>query len=319
MAGGKKILVTGASGFIGKELCKVLVERGFLVTALVRSEKRLPCAGIDCLVQDLDRQFDVDILAGDFDAVIHLAGKAHGRGGAGDQTPEAFERSNVEPTRHLAECAASGGIQRFIYLSSIGVHGDSTSGSPITEQSGERPHADYARSKLRGEIALRESLSGSSTAFCIIRPTLVYGENAPGNFGRLVALCRRGLPLPFRNVNNRRSMVSLDSLVHLIILCIERPEAENQVFVAADENPVSTGDIIRSLRTGMGKGAGLIPVPVGVLRGILSIFGRSPVYRQLFGDLEVDASKAVNLLGWKREADTSGRLQLIGKKAKAGE
>ena len=165
MAGGRKILVTGASGFIGGSLCKVLVERGFSVTALVRSENGLPCKGVHCLVQDLEREFDEDVFAGGFDAVVHLAGKAHGKGGANEQTFEAFERSNVAPTRRLAECLAAGSTQRFIYLSSIGVHGDSTLGSPITEQSGERPHADYARSKLQGEMALRESLAGSTTAF----------------------------------------------------------------------------------------------------------------------------------------------------------
>ena len=294
----------------------VLVERGFRVTALVRSENGLPCKGVHCLVQDLEREFDEDIFAGGFDAVVHLAGKAHGKGGANEQTLEAFERSNVAPTRRLAECLVAGGTQRFIYLSSIGVHGDSTRGSPITEHSGERPHADYARSKLQGEMALRESLAGTTTAFSIIRPTLVYGENAPGNFGRLVALCRRNLPLPLRNANNWRSLVSLDALVQLIILCIERPEAENQVFVAADENPVSTSDIIRSLRRGMGRGPGLLPVPAGLLRGALAIMGRSSVYQQLFGDLEVDSSKAVSLLGWKRETDTLGKLQLIGEEAK---
>lgn len=297
MAAGKKILVTGASGFIGKELCKVLVKRGFQVTALVRSDKGLPCEGVQCLVQDLESRFDEDILASGFDAVVHLAGKAHGKGGANEQTAEAFDRSNVATTRRLAEALAGGSTQRFIYLSSIGVHGDSSPGSPITEQSEERPHAEYARSKLQGEMALRESLAGTTTAFSIIRPTLVYGENAPGNFGKLVALCRRNVPLPFRNSNNRRSLVSLDSLVRLIILCIEKPEAENQTFVAADENPVSTGNIIRSLRCGMGKGPGLLPVPIGLVRGVLAIMGRSPLYQQLFGDLEVDASKAVNLLG----------------------
>ena len=272
-------------------------------------------AGVQYLVQDLESQFHVSLLADNFYAVVHLAGKAHGKGGPGEQTSEAFEKSNVAPTRRLAEAAVVGGIRRFIYLSSIGVHGDRTLGTPISEQSSESPHADYARSKLQGETVLRENLVGTSTAFSIIRPTLVYGQNAPGNFGRLVEICRRGVPLPFQYANNRRSLVSLESLVRLIILCIERPEAENQVFVAADKSPVSTRDIIRSLRRGMGRRASLLPVPSGLLRRGLAVTGRSSVYQQLFGDLEVDSNKAVNLLGWKREADTLGRLQLIVRKA----
>ncbi|TYC58052.1 NAD-dependent epimerase/dehydratase family protein [Marinobacter sp. BW6] len=314
MTGGKKILVTGASGFIGTELCKVLVDRGYRVTALVRSENSLPIAGVQSLVQDLESHFHGSLLANNFDAVVHLAGKAHGKGGSSHQSPEAFQKSNVAPTKRLAEAAVAAGIHRFIYLSSIGVHGDSTWGSPITERSSESPHAAYALSKLHGEMVVRESLAGTPTAFSIIRPTLVYGENAPGNFGRLVEVCRGGLPLPFRYANNRRSLVSLDSLVRLIILCIERPQAENQVFVASDESPVSTSDIVRSLRRGFGRGPRLLPLPVGLLRGLLKITGRASVYQQLFGDLEVDSSKAVGLLGWERQGDTLDRLRLIGEK-----
>lgn len=315
MAGGKKVLVTGASGFIGSELCRALVARGDQVTALVRSEKSLPIAGARFRVQDLEKQFEENFLGEGFDAVVHLAGKAHGKGSSGEQTLEAFQSSNVLPTRRLAEAAVAAGIKRFIYLSSIGVHGDSTHGLPIDEDSPERPHADYARSKLDGESVLRDALAGTSTAYTIIRPTLVYGESAPGNFGKLVEICRGFLPLPLGCAKNQRSLVSLASLVNLIVLCIERPEAKNQVFVAADAKPVSTREMICSLRFGMGKRPGLLPVPRALLRLLLKTLGRASVYRQLFGDLEVDATKAVDLLGWKREADTPGALRMIGEKA----
>lgn len=315
MAGGKKVLVTGASGFIGSELCKALVARGDQVTALVRSERSLPFAGAQCLVQDLETRFEENFLEAGFDAVIHLAGKAHGKGGPGDQSLEAFERSNVSPTRRLAEAAVAAGIKRFVYLSSIGIHGDSTHGAPINEESPERPHADYARSKLQGEGVVRESLAGTSTAFSIIRPTLVYGESAPGNFGKLVGICNGFLPLPLGCANNRRSLVSLESLVNLIVLCIDRPEAKDQVFVAADATSVSTREMVCSLRSGMGRSPGLIPLPRVLLRWPLEALGRASVYRQLFGDLEVDAMKAADLLGWERETETLGALRMIGRKA----
>ena len=315
MAGERKVLITGASGFIGKELCRALVEGGYQVTAVVRSAQNLPVAGVHYIVQDLEKSFDGSSLTEGMDTIVHLAGKAHGKRGSSEQGPEAFERGNVIPTRRLADAAVAGGVHHFIYLSSIGVHGDSTQDDPITETSAARPHADYARSKLRAEEVLKDSVSGTQTTFSIIRPTLVYGYNAPGNFGKLVSVCRRAVPLPFGRVENRRSLVSLGSLVHLIILCIERSEAENQVFVAADERPVSTAEIVRCLRSGMGLKPALVPVPATWLRVGFRLIGKQSLYQQLFGDLEVDATKAAKLLGWKRETGTSELLHLIGEKA----
>jgi nucleoside-diphosphate-sugar epimerase len=311
MTGEKSILVTGASGFIGSELCKALLERGYEVTALMRSENGLAVTGVRCVVQDLEARLDEGFLEERFDAVVHLAGKAHGKGGPGEQTPEAFEKSNVGPTKRLAEAAAAMGVNHFIFLSSIGVHGDSTQGSPINEESPERPHADYAQSKLQAERVLRETLADTATTYSIIRPTLVYGQSAPGNFGKLVRIA----PLPLGCAENQRSLVSVDSLVRLIILCIERPEAKNQMFVAADEKPVSTSDIVRCLRSGMGKRPGLIPVPAVLFQALLAGTGKASRYQQLFGNLEVDATKAVETLGWEREAETMNLLRSIGEKA----
>ncbi len=315
MAGERKVLVTGASGFIGKELCRVLVERGCQVTAVVRSAQSLPVAGVHCIVQDLEKPFDGSSLTESYEVVVHLAGKAHGNGGSGEQNLEAFERANVTPARRLAEAAVASGVHKFIYLSSIGVHGNSTQDDPITEESPLRPHADYARSKLQAEMALRESVSGTQTMYSIIRPTLVYGEGAPGNFGKLVKVCQRAVPLPFNGLENQRSLVSLGSLVRLIVLCIERPEAENQVFVAADEKPVSTEELVRCLRSGMGSKHCLVTVPAKWMKICFRLIGKESVYQQLFGDLEIDASKAATLLGWKREAEALNLLKLIGERA----
>ena len=135
--------------------------------------------------------------------------------------------------------------------------------------------ADYARSKLHGEGVVREKLAGTSSAFSIIRPTLVYGESAPGNFGKLVGICSGFLPLPLGCANNQRSLVSLESLVNLIILCVERPEAKDQVFVAADATSVSTREIVCSLRSGMGKRPALLPVPRVLFRWPLEALGRA--------------------------------------------
>ena len=315
MAGVRSILVTGAAGFIGQELCRALVARGDQVTAVVRSPVNFPLPGVELRVQDIEKPFDAKQLIEGSDTVIHLAGKAHGKGGSGQQDYEAFERSNVSPTRQLAEAAAATGVQHFVYLSSIGVNGDRSVGQPITEASPERPHADYARSKLHAETALKDSLAGARTTYSIIRPTLVYGHGAPGNFGKLVRVCRGAIPLPFGRTKNQRSLVSVSSLVSLIVLCTERSEAANQMFVAADEKPVSTAEVVRCLRSGLGKRPALVPFPVGWLKVGLTLMNKESVYQQLFGDLEVDATKAVTLLGWKRETRTSDLLHLIGERA----
>lgn len=315
MVGQRRILVTGASGFIGKELCRALVERGDQVVGLVRSPVDFSLPGVEFRVQDLEEPFDANQLVENSDIVIHLAGKAHGKGGADQQDSEAFERSNVRPTMQLAEAAVASGVRHFVFLSSIGVNGDRTNGDPITESSPECPHADYAWSKLHAETVLKDSLSGGQITYSIIRPTLVYGDGAPGNWGKLVRICQSAVPLPFGCAKNKRSLVSVSSLVSLIVLCTERPEAANQLFVAADEKAISTLDIVRCLRSGMGKKPALVPVPCAWLKTGLMLIGKGSVYQQLFGDLEVDATKAVTRLGWKRETGTSDLLRLIGERA----
>ncbi|MBK1885446.1 NAD-dependent epimerase/dehydratase family protein [Marinobacter sp. DY40_1A1] len=312
---GRRVLVTGASGFIGKELCRVLVARGNQVTGVVRSAVKLPVTDVQYLVQDLEKPFDATSLTKDVDAIVHLAGIAHGKESTEGDISDVFVKGNVEPTKRLAEAAAANGIQRFVHLSSIGVHGDRTNESPITECSAERPHSDYAFSKLRSEKTLIGELAGSQTSFSIIRPTLVYGHDAPGNFGKLVGMCRKRIPLPFRDVNNKRSLVSLDSLVKLIILCIELPEAENEIFVAADQNPVTTEEIVRSLREGVDLRPALFKVPVSFLQLGCTLIGKDSLFQQLFGNLEVDATKASKMLGWEREAVTTKVLQSIGKES----
>ncbi len=293
----------------------MLVARGNQVTGVVRSTVKLPVMGVQYVVQDLEKPFDGTSLTEGVDAIVHLAGIAHGKESTKGDISDAFVKGNVEPTKRLAQAAAVNGIQRFVHLSSIGVHGDRTNNSPITECSAEQPHVDYAFSKLQSEKTLISELGGTQTSFSIIRPTLVYGHNAPGNFGKLVGMCRKSIPLPFRGVKNKRSLVSLDSLVKLIILCIELPEAENEIFVAADQNPVATEEIVRSLREGMYLRPALFKVPVSLVRRACAVIGKESLFQQLFGNLEVDATKAAKMLGWEREAATTKVLQSIGRES----
>lgn len=315
MTKGRQILITGASGFIGSALCKAMVDQGDCIRAVVRSDPDSPVEGVTYVVRDLEDKGELTELVTGVDVVVHLAGKAHGKGDPDEQSLEAFLATNLLPTQKLAEAALREGVNRFVFLSSIGVHGDQSRGTAISEHSPEQPKTVYAESKLRAERALRDTLRASATSFAIIRPALVYGDNAPGNFGKLVRLCNSNLPLPLGMASNRRSLVSVGSLVSLIILCIEHAEAQDSVFVAADKTSVSTRALVSNLRAGMNRRARLLPIPDLLPRVGLALLRRKALYQQLFGDLVVDATKAQHLLGWQQEGDTLNEMRMIGQKA----
>ena len=313
MGAPKRVLVTGASGFIGRALCKRLVDQGFLVRAVIRPGGDEPVQGVSYVALDLETTTDVQDLVRDVCYVVHLAGRAHGKGGKAEQTLQSFVKSNVDPTRALAEAAATAKACRFVLLSSIGVHGDKSEGQPLREDSELKPHANYAESKVLAEQALQDALADQETSYAIIRPTLVYGVNAPGNFARLIKACRSPIMLPLGMATNRRSFVSVNSLIDLIVLCMEQKAAKNQVYVAADKYPVSTKDLIVSIRSGMNKRPGVFPFPRTLARSTFLLLGKRPIYQQLFGDLVVDAGKAVRELGWQNVANTLDEVKRLGR------
>lgn len=312
MARKKRVLVTGASGFIGRQLTSLMVNQGFQVVGLVRRPPAQPLAGVNYLVRDVRDLTDLEHEFESVESVVHLAARAHGKGPSSDQSDEAFDSVNVSLSLNLAELAKKTGVSRFIFLSSIGVCGDETFGIPITEASPERPHVAYARSKLRAERALKSSLEGSATTLTIIRPALVYGVEAPGNFGKLLRICDSGFPLPFGGVTNRRTMVSVNSLAELLILCLEREEAKNEIFVAGDSQAISMEMLVRSLRKGMSRSPRVFPGVQCLIAVMFRLIGKKSMYTQLYRDLEVCSEKAVNYLGWRPEQDVERALSEIG-------
>jgi len=204
---------------------------------------------------------------------------------------------NVDSTLNLANQAAEAGVKRFIFISSIGVNGVINT-QPFTEDDTPNPVDFYAQSKWEAEQGLWEVQRETGMELVIIRPPLVYGPNAPGNFGSLMRWVNKSIPMPLGAIHNKRSLVAVDNLVDLIITCIDSPAAANQVFLAGDGEDLSTTELLRGVAKAAGVSSRLIPVPATVLMFVASILGKKAVAQRLLGSLQVDISKARDLLGW---------------------
>ncbi|CAM4013802.1 UDP-glucose 4-epimerase [Pseudomonas reidholzensis] len=305
-----KYLVTGASGFIGRATCQALVARGDEVVALVRSSAfELP--GLQVVHAELADEDRLRQALVGVDCVVHLAGRAHLLADDAADPLAEFRAVNRDATLRLAALAREAGVRRFVFMSSIGVNGSHTQGEPFCETSPVAPRADYALSKLEAEQGLIRLLGSDTMEWVIIRPPLVYAAQAPGNFQRLLKLVASGMPLPFGWVRNRRNMVALDDLVSFILLSSVHARAANQLYLVADAQAVSTQDIVVSLAQGMGRKVINLPVPPILLRLGLAVLGKTSLYTQLCGSLEVDAAKAREL-GWVSRSSAQQSLIAVG-------
>ncbi len=231
------------------------------------------------------------------DVVVHLAARAHVTKESYSNPLAEFRSINTDGTLALARQAAEAGVKRFVFISSIGVNGNHNT-RPFTEQDPPQPAEPYAISKLEAEQGLQELASETDMDIVIIRPPLVYGPNAPGNFGSLVRWVNKSIPLPLGAIHNQRSLVALDNLVDFIITCIDHPAAANQTFLVADGEDLSTTELLRRVGQAMGKPARLIPVPMGILKLGATVLGKKAMAQRLCGNLQVDISKAREVLGW---------------------
>lgn len=301
------ILVTGASGFIGRVLVERLLARSYAVTALVRrSSDELPLGVNQQIVVDLkdlltsSPQFCVNVLAG-VEVVIHAAGRAHVVHEEVTDPLEEYRKVNRDATLALAKMAAAAGVKRFVFFSSINVNG-SQNVSPFLEEDVPLPNDPCSLSKYEAEQGLLVLSEEMGMEVVIIRLPLVYGPGAPGNFGSLVKWVRKSLPLPLGAINNQRSLIALDNLVDFIALCADRvrsPKAANQVFLVSDGEDVSTSELLRKVARAYGVPSRLLPIPVSLMKLAAKLLGKGAVADRLFANLQVDSSKARKLLGWE--------------------
>ncbi len=294
------ILITGATGFIGKALAAELHKRELRFAPVSRQTKNETAGnsiGDAVLIPTLDGATNWSSALRDVHTVIHLAGRAHILKDTTKNPFEEFVKTNVFGSVNLAKQAATAGVRRFIFISSIGVNGNTTSTS-FTELSEPCPVGPYAISKLDAEIELSKFIATTAMELVTIRPPLVYGANAPGNFARLMSLSAKGLPLPLGAINNKRSLLYVKNLVDFLILCTNHPKAANQTFLLSDGEDVSTTQLLKMLAKAQGAPSRLLPVSSNLLTRAMRLLGKDDIAQRLLGNLQIDSSKARKLLGW---------------------
>ena len=290
-----RILITGASGFVGTALCRELLARGHMVRAAVR--RLIPPGAVppqlhQILVPDIAAEFDRRALVDGVGTVVHLAAIAHR-----SSIEAEMRRVNCDAAVRLAE-AAAGLVRRFIFLSSVKVHGEDSGSGTYGEDDALDPRDSYGRSKLEAERALTETTARNGMELVLIRPPLVYGPEVKANFLRLLGWADSGLPLPFASVRNRRSLIYVGNLVDAIARCAEHPAARGP-FLVSDDETVSTPELVSRITRALERPARLIPVPPALLRAVGMIAGRRDEIQRLIGNLAIDSSKARRLLDWR--------------------
>ena len=295
-----RILLTGATGFIGQSLLNELLRRGHVPVAVTRkaiagltgTDRCFPIADISANNDWLPALKGVEV-------VIHTAARVHVMNDRVADPLAAFRQVNVDGTLTLARQAAAAGVRRFIFISSIKVNGEGTPvGVPYLADGQPAPADPYGISKMEAEQGLRALAAETGMEVVIIRPPLVYGPGVKANFLSMMSWLHKGVPLPLGAIDNRRSLVALDNLVDLIVTCIDHPAAANQTFLVSDGEDFSTSELLRRMAAALGKPARLLPVPSGLLQAGAAMLGKQVLAQRLCGSLQVDIGKTRQLLNW---------------------
>ena len=306
------VLVTGASGFVGRALVAALAaDERFRVRAAYRTAPVLAPVGVEVAVAgEIDAAHGWNVALEGADAVVHTVARTHVLHETEADALAAYRRINVEGTLNLARAAAAAGVKRFVFLSSIKVNGEAT---PIGQSFGEAdapaPLDAYGVSKHEAEQALADLARSAGLEVVVLRPPLIYGPGVKGNLERLIRLVARGVPLPLGAVRNQRSMVGLDNLCSAIMTCLSHEAAAGRTYLVADGHDVSTPELIRVIGAAMGKKPSLWPVPVALLHLAGGLTGRANEVRRLTGSLQVDAGLISRELGWRPETSIEAGLR----------
>ena len=296
-----KLLVTGASGFIGNALCKKLLSENNEIVAPCRSSEKLPKHELLDFkpISGLENVADWSTMLADVEVVVHLASRVHVMKDSSDDALSDYRKINVVATVDLAKQAAKAGVKRFVYISSIKVNGEqSLPGKPFNADDQPAPTDPYAISKYEAEEELKRIAASTGLELVIIRPPLVYGPGVKANFLIMMEKIERGSILPFGAIKNLRSLVALDNLVDFIVVCIKHKNAANETFLISDDEDLSTSDLLKRLASAMNVNARVWSVPEWIIKFGAGMLGQSAVASRLCGFLQADITKNRELLGW---------------------
>ncbi len=304
------VLITGASGFVGKSLCVQMLRQGYSIRAAIRSTA-LPIENVEVeLVETIDANTDWSNALAEADVIIHLAARVHVMNDHASDPLAEFRKVNVDGTLNLARQAVKAGVKRFIFISSVKVNGELTLSPSPSPASGRgvptafsevdipNPQDAYGISKYEAEQGLLKMAQETGMEVVIIRPPLVYGPGVKANFASMMRAVKRGIPLPLGAIDNKRSFVYVGNLVSLITKCIDHPAAANQVFLVSDGQDISTTGLLKECASAMGVKSRLLPVPQKWLEAGAALLGKRDMAQRLCGNLQVDITKARELLGW---------------------
>ncbi|KZS54184.1 MULTISPECIES: UDP-glucose 4-epimerase family protein [Rhizobium] len=293
-----RCLITGAAGFVGGPLVERLhKERIWELAVTTRSAAASFPADVRHFPIEITSETDWTAALDGVDVIVHLAARVHIMDDRAADPLTEFRQINTAATLNLAEQAARAGVKRLVFISSIKVNGEEND-RPFRHDDTPMPVDPYGISKLECEIGLQEISARTGIEIVVIRPPLVYGPGARGNFALLVGLVRKKIPLPFASLKNRRTLVALPNLVDLIVTGMTHPDAAGQTFLAGDGEDLSTPGLIEGIAAGLGVEPMLLPFPPALLQMGARVTGKSAVYQRLCGSLQVDISHARDVLGW---------------------
>jgi nucleoside-diphosphate-sugar epimerase len=293
------LLVTGATGFVGRPLCSNLIRKGLHVRAEVHTSNKQVDNNELVYISDINGQTDWTNALQGIKVIIHLAARVHVMNDTANDALAEFRKVNVAGTLNLARQAVKAGVKRFIFISSVKVNGEATLlGHPFTAEDKPNPLDPYGISKREAEDALRQLAHDTGLEVVIIRPPLIYGPGVKANFLNMMSFLDKNIPLPLGSIHNQRSLLAVDNLIDLIITCIHHPAAANQTFLASDSEDLSTTELLKRTATALNKKVWLINIPSFLLKWCLTLIGKKAVSQRLCSSLQVDISKTCELLDW---------------------
>ncbi len=292
-----RVLLTGATGFVGRHLCRILSASGYRVRVALRKATAFPEGAAEgVFVGDITSRTDWSAALRDVEYVVHAAARVNEQAIAASSA--LYDETNAFGTQTLAEASALAQVRRFILLSSVKVNGGEAEGPAYTPSDIPNPQDAYGKSKWRAEQFLAAICAASAMKYVIVRPPLVYGAGVGANFLRLMRWIERGYPLPFGAIRNKRSLVNVWNLAHLVESTLSNPAAVNRTWMVSDGEDLSTPELVRRIASSMGRRARLFPVHQSVLRVGAALTGRQVEFLRLSGSLRVDLTQTLSLLGW---------------------